>query len=63
MELKTPILALTGIIISVILFALFIFFQVKKNEYKKGVKIANTDLLFEDAYYKRICKEGIFEKI
>ncbi|MDO4966200.1 MAG: VWA domain-containing protein [Lachnospiraceae bacterium] len=54
MELKTPILALTGIIISVILFALFIFFQVKKNEYKKGVKIANTDLLFEDAYYKRI---------
>ena len=54
MELKIPAIAIAGLVISVILFALFVFFQFKKNEYKRGVKVANTDILLENLYYKRI---------
>ena len=53
MELKyAPVLAI-GIIISVLFVALCFIYKNKLKESSDGIKVANTELLLENKYYKR----------
>lgn len=53
MELKYPVFAVAGIVLSVIFICLFLFVQIKGNKTADGIRLANVDLLYKDKYYKR----------
>lgn len=53
MELKYPIIAIVGSILATVLLLVFVVRFFVKDKAKKGIKIANTELIFNDSYMKR----------
>lgn len=53
MELKYAPLLVIGIILSVLFIALSFIYKNKLKENSTGIKVANTELLLENKYYKR----------
>lgn len=53
MEMKYGFMIPVGVVLGLVLLLAFIFAKTKRNKYKDGIKVANTELLMEDPYIKR----------